>query len=131
MEEEWKEYYNNGLAYCRTALAVRSRKEKFGTVVLYNLIGLALEGMLTGMIMKNGEMPEHSGVGSMLRILKEKYDMPLSFKEESRFFNKFMNFCSLDVTPQEDPSADDIDRMLDFLVRVKEWGVGKIGISVF
>ena len=127
MKEDWKDYYREGLAYCRTALAAGSRKEKFGTVVLYNLIGLALENMLTGIIMKDGEMPEHSGVGSMLQILEKKHEMPLSFKEESRFFNKFMNFCSLDVTFRDDPSADDIDRHLSFLSSVLRWSEGVVG----
>ena len=80
--------------------------------------------------MRDDQLPEHSGIGSMLDLLKVKYNMPVSFKEESRFFNKFMNyFCTLEVMPRVDPTTEDIDRMLLFLVNVRDWVVEKADIT--
>ncbi len=119
--DEWSVYLNEGLAYSKTVLGAKSKGRKFGNSVYYNLIGLALESLLTALIMKDGDLPEHSSIGSMMRMLKDKYEMPESFREETRFYNKFMNFCALDVTPQVDPSDEEIERMIAFLVSVKDW----------
>jgi len=130
--EGWKTYYDGGLAYCTTVLGAKAngKEDKFGTSVMYNLMGLAIENLLTGLIMKDDQLPEHSGIGSMLELLKVKYNVPVSFKEEGRFFNKFMNyFCTLEVMPRVDPTTEDIDRMLLFLVNVRDWVVEKTGIT--
>lgn len=124
--EEWNVYYNDGLAYCKTVMGAKDKGKKFGNAVMYNLIGLSLESMLTALIMKDGSLPEHSSIGNMLRLLKAKHDVPVSFTEESRFYNKFMNMCSLDVFASNDPDDEDIERMISFMVNVRSWVKGQV-----
>ncbi len=120
--EDSEKYYREGAAYYKTIMAAKAKGKDFGNQVYFNLIGLSLEGMLTGLIMQTGDLPEHSSIGSMFRMLKDQYEVPESFAEESRFLNKFMNyFCSLDIEKQEDPNDKDIERMLNFLTVAKEW----------
>lgn len=127
--EEWKNYYDEGLAYYKTVLGAKTKPSKFGNAVLYNLVGLSLESLLTSLLMKDGDMPDHSSIGSMLRLLQKNYEMPESFKTESRFYNKFMNFCALDVVPQVDPTDEEIERMVTFLKDVRTWVEQNLGIS--
>lgn len=128
--EESEKYYREGAAYYKTVMGAKAKGKEFGNQVYFNLIGLSLEGMLTGLIMRTGDLPEHSSIGSMFRMLKDQYDVPESFKEESRFLNRFMNyFCSLDVGKQEDPEDEDIERMLKFLTDAKEWIDQKISLN--
>lgn len=124
--ETWKVYYEEGLAYAKTVTGAKSKGKNLGNTVMYNLIGLSLEGMLTALIMKEDDLPEHSSIGSMLRLLKSSYEVPESFKDEVRFFNRFSNLCSLydEVLPA--PKDEEIDRMVNFMENIKNWVVEKL-----
>lgn len=121
--EEWKNYFDQGIAYRKTVLGTLKNRSKFGNSLIYNIIGLSLECILAGLLMKNGRLAEHSSVGNMLRMLKDNYpDMPESFKEESRFFNRFMDYyCSLEIGTPLVPTDQDLMRMVGFMNQVGEW----------
>jgi hypothetical protein len=38
-----------------------------------------------------------------------------------RFMNRFMNFCSLEPTPEIVPTNEEIKRMVNFATSLKEW----------
>lgn len=89
---------------------------------------VSLEAFLTVLITSDGDMPEHSSISSMLRMLKEKYEVPEPFIEKSRFYNRFMNFCSLEVSKPHEPTDTEIDRMVNFLSQLKCWVEENLGI---
>ena len=126
--ETWNGYYSEAVAYYKTTVGARAKSRPFGNLVYYNLIGLSLEGLLTALISKDGSLPEHSSISSMLRMLKAKYEVPEAFIEESRFYNKFMNFCSLEVLETLEPTDEEIDRMIGFVGNLKEWVDQNMGI---
>ena len=119
--EEWKKYLGDGLAYCKTVLGARVKKKNFGNAVLYNLIGLSIESLLMALLLRDRQLPEHSSIVTMLNMLRKNYEMPESFKTESRFYNQFMNFCSLDIMENVDPTDPELERMIAFLVNIREW----------
>jgi len=125
--EEWSGYYNEGVSYYNATIGGIKKGRKLGNAVYYNLVGLALESFLTAAITKDGFLPEHSSVSSMLRELKKKYDVPESFTNEARFFNRFMNMCSLEVMEIKEPNDEDIERMADFAGNVKSWTESIVG----
>lgn len=127
--ETWNGYYAEAVAYYKTTMGAKAKGRPFGNLVYYNLVGLALEGFLTALISKDGSLPEHSSISSMLRMLKKKYDVPESFTEESRFYNKFMNFCSLEVLETLEPTDEEIDRMINFLTQMKDWVGLHLGLA--
>ena len=111
--ENWEKYYDEASSYSKAAFGAFNNS-RLGSQVVYNLIGLAIENYLTAVCMKLGIMPEHSSIGGMLRQLGKEMEIPNSFNVESRFINKFMNFCSLEVFEPKDPSRADLVRMLSF-----------------
>lgn len=119
--EEWSGYYGEGLSYYKTTVGGIKKGKKLGSAVYYNLIGLSLESFLTAAITKDGFLPEHSSISYMIRELKKKYDVPESFTEESRFFNRFMNMCSLDIVEIKEPNDEELQRLVKFLEQVKDW----------
>ena len=126
--EEWNGYYSEAVAYYKTTVGAKKKGRPFGNLVYYNLIGLSLEGFLTAMMTNGGDLPEHSSISSMLRALGKKYEMPESFRGESRFYNKFMNFCSLEVQEPLEPTDEEIDRMIRFVENLKSWIDENLGI---
>jgi hypothetical protein len=57
----------------------------------------------------------------MYRELKKNHHAPEEFHAEVRFMNRFMNFCSLEPTPEIVPTDDEIKRMVSFATSLKEW----------
>ena len=62
-----------------------------------------------------------SSISYMIRELKKKYDVPESFTDDSRFFNRFMNMCSLDIVEVKEPNDEELLRLVEFLEQVKVW----------
>ena len=116
--EDWKKYYDEASSYSNAAFGAFNKK-RLGNHVVYNLIGLAIENYLTSLCIKLDIMPEHSSIGSMLHLLKKQIEVPGNFSVESRFINKFMNFCSLEVLDTPEPKDPDLVRMLSFTEDIK------------
>ncbi|WP_159522631.1 hypothetical protein [Sunxiuqinia indica] len=126
--ETWIGYYEEAAAYYKTIVGARRKNRPFGNLVYYNMVGLSLEGFLTAVIAKDNDLPEHSSISSMLRMIKKKYEVPEYFTDESRFFNRFMNFCSLEVLEMKEPTDEEIDRMIKFVEDLKNWIDKSIGV---
>ncbi len=126
--EDWEKYYNEASSYSKAAFGAFNKK-KLGGHVIYNLIGLAIENYLTALCMKFNLMPEHSSIGSMIHLLKKQVEIPESFGAESRFMNKFMNFCSLEVMETPEPKTSDLVRMLSFTEDVKNFTEENLGVK--
>lgn len=126
--EDWKKYYDEAASYSKAAFGAFNKK-KLGNHVVYNLIGLAIENYLTAVCMKFNVLPEHSSIGSMLHLLKKQVTVPEGFTAESRFINKFMNFCSLEIMDMPAPGDSDLVRMLSFTEDVKSFSVEILEVS--
>jgi len=106
--------------YYKAALGA-SRKNTLGNLVIYNVVAMSIENYMTSVLMKSGFIPEHSSISSMYRELKKNHNAPEEFHAEVRFMNRFMNFCSLEPTPEIVPTDDEIKRMVRFATSLKEW----------
>lgn len=117
---EWESYYLEATDYYKAALGA-SERNTLGNLVIYNVVAMSIENYMTSVLMKSGFIPEHSSISSMYRELKKSHNAPEEFHAEVRFMNRFMNFCSLEVTPVIVPADDEIKRMLSFATSLKEW----------
>jgi len=117
---EWKSYYLEAADYYKTALGA-SKKKTLGNLVIYNVVAMSIENYMTCILMKSGFIPGHSSISSMYRELKKNHNAPEEFHAEVRFMNRFMNFCSLEPTPEIVPTDEEIKRMVSFATSLKDW----------
>jgi hypothetical protein len=117
---EWESYYLEAADYYKAALGA-SKKKTLGNLVIYNVVAMSIENYMTSILMKSGFIPEHSSISSMYRELKKNHNAPEEFHAEVRFMNRFMNFCSLEPTPEIVPTDEEIKRMVSFATSLKEW----------
>jgi len=117
---EWESYYLEATDYYKAALGA-SQKNTLGNLVIYNVVAMSIENYMTSILMKSGFIPEHSSISSMYRELKKNHNAPEEFHAEVRFMNRFMNFCSLEPTPEIIPTDDEIKRMVSFATSLKDW----------
>lgn len=125
---EWKSYYLEATDYYKAALGA-SGKSKLGNLVIYNVVAMSIENYMTSVLMKSGFIPEHSSISSMYRELKKNHNAPEEFHAEVRFMNRFMNFCSLEPTPEIVPTDEEIKRMIGFATLLKEWTCDYLAIE--
>lgn len=125
---EWKSYYSEASDYYKTAFGA-AQKKRLGNLVIYNLVAMSIENYMTSVLMKAGFIPEHSSISSMYRELKKNHNAPEEFHAEVRFMNRFMNFCSLEPTPEIVPTDDEIKRMVSFATSLKDWTNGYLAIE--
>lgn len=117
---DWEKYYNEAIGYFNTAIGAKEKK-KLGNMVIYNLVSISIENLITSLLVRDGMLPQHSGIGSMLRELKKNYEVPKSFYEDARLLNRYMNFCSLEIMPKLEPTDEDIEKMCSFMNELKDW----------
>lgn len=117
---EWESYYIEAADYYKAAKGA-AHKKTLGNLVIYNVVAMSIENYMTCLLIKTGFIPEHSSISGMHRELKKLYDVPEVFQSEVRFMNRFMNFCSLDVTPVIVPTDEEVIRMIRFVSSLKEW----------
>jgi len=125
---EWKSYYSEASDYYKTAFGA-AQKKRLGNLVIYNLVAMSIENYMTSVLMKSGFIPEHSSISSMYRELKKNHNTPEEFHAEVRFMNRFMNFCSLESTPEIVPTDDEISRMINFATSLKQWTINYLGVE--
>ncbi|WP_297100554.1 hypothetical protein [uncultured Draconibacterium sp.] len=123
MEQTWKKYFDDANDYSKAAIGSFG-KMKFGSQVVYNLISMAIENYLTALCISSGEMPEHEGISYMLRQVAKNIEIPEPFHQEARFMNRFMNYCSLEVQEQKDPTHEELSRMIGFMGDLKSFCEG-------
>ena len=117
---EWESYYLEAADYYKAALGA-SKKNTLGNLVIYNVVAMSIENYMTCILMKSGFIPGHSSISSMYRELKKNHNAPEEFHAEVRFMNRFMNFCSLEPTPEIVPTDEEIKRMVSFATSLKDW----------
>lgn len=116
--ENWKEVWEEGLAYAQTIKKLDPDNTKLDNHTIYNMVCMACESMLTAVIGMHGEMAEHSTVSGMLRVLGTKVAVPDHLIQESRFLNRFNTYCSLESVPAKEITTEDIKKMKDFILNV-------------
>ncbi|WP_297087325.1 HEPN domain-containing protein [uncultured Draconibacterium sp.] len=116
----WTKYFDEADRYTKAAEG-SFKKEKLGSLVVYNVLSMAVENYLTALCVSTGDMPEHSGITAMLKQIGKKMEIPEEFHAEARFINRFMNFCSLEVLETKEPTREELARMLDFTAALKEY----------
>lgn len=116
--EEWEKYLVEANSYYKSALGAFNNR-KLGNIIIYNLIGFAIENYFVAICIKIDVMPSHSSINSMYQLLKKHVEIPDSFVDEIRFLNRFLNFCIHDLQEPFQPEIPDLERMLDFTCDVK------------
>lgn len=106
--ESWKNFWDQGEAYLRTAQRGSLRPEKFTPEILYNICGMAIEGFFMGYLAFRGNLPENHTLRDLLRAGEKLMDFPQSLKERIARMDRFQEICSLIDYKRQTPSPDDV-----------------------
>jgi len=115
-----------GLNYLKKTSKIDPKTTKLGAEVVYNMVSLGIEAVLTHVLMSYDKMVDHSGISMMLRELESVETVPEDWKAAARFMNKFQSYCSLEPIPAKVPNADELEKILAFGRQIETYALEKL-----
>ena len=109
----WREYIKEGEQYLKCAVnASEKRREVFTPVILYNLIGMAIEKFLMGFLMHNGALAENHTMIDILNSVEKITGPQPQMLDDFRYLDSFQEICDIDAYNTREPTMDEIPRIL-------------------
>lgn len=116
----WREYIKEGEQYLRCAVnAAEKRRGGFTPVILYNLIGMAIEKFLKGFLMHHGALAENHTKIDILNSVEKITGPQPEMRENFRYLDSFQEICDIDAYNTREPTMDEIPRIIACGVTIK------------
>ena len=109
----WREYVKEGEQYLKCAVnAAKMRRRAFTPVILYNLIGMAIEKFLMGFLMHNGALAENHTMIDILNSVEKITGPQPEMLEDFRYLDSFQEICDIDAYNTREPTMAEIPRII-------------------
>jgi len=116
----WRQYIREGEQYLKCAVkANEKRREVFTPVILYNLIGMAIEKFLMGFLMHNGALAENHTMIDILRSVEKITGAQPQMAEDFCYLDSFQEICDIDAYNRREPTRDEIPRILACGIKIQ------------
>lgn len=110
---DWSKYLGEGEQYLALARgAATRRREVFTPNIIYNVIAMAIEKYLMGLLMYHGTLAENHTMGDLLSAVERVVGPLPQFTESFRYLDSFQEICSLETYQCREPTWEDIPRIL-------------------
>jgi hypothetical protein len=116
----WRQYIREGEQYLKCAVnAAEKRSGVFTPVILYNLIGMAIEKFLMGFLMHHGALAENHTMIDILRSVEKITGPQPQMAKDFRYLDSFQEICDMDAFNRREPDLTEIPRILACGVKIQ------------
>ncbi|WP_052813222.1 hypothetical protein [Desulfonatronum thioautotrophicum] len=128
--ESWRDFINEGRQFHKAALGGIKRSEIFTTEILYNLLAMAMEKYIMGLLMYRKNLPDNHTFRDLVDGLRrmeaqsEDYSGPRltnKLAEELLALDAFQEICSVEGYARRPPSEEEILRMSQTCASLQEY----------
>lgn len=112
--QEQKQLITEGVAYIDRLQKIDVTKSKLGSEVLYNMVCLGIESVLTGVLLKYDCVIDHSSIFRLLMELEKRESIPLSWKDSAKALARYNTYCSFERIVTKLPTNEELDRFFAF-----------------
>lgn len=118
----WEEYWSEGRAYLKTASAAfAQRKKAFTTVVLYNIIAMAIEKFVMTALMRQGTLPYNHTMRDLVEAMDETFPNAMGdIRAGLLKLDKYQEICDIDTFNISGPAMEEIPAMLGLATRLHD-----------
>ncbi|MFP4390418.1 MAG: hypothetical protein ACLFPR_15935, partial [Desulfococcaceae bacterium] len=110
----------DGDRYLKTAVnGYRNRPAVFTPEIVYNLVGMAIEKHVMGVMLHDKKMPDNHTLTDLVHALEELCDVDRDLYDRILNMDRFQEICSLAAYRREPPAPDDVPEFLDVGTRVQ------------
>lgn len=117
----WQEFLREGNQFLATANnAHDQRREAFTTVILYNLVAMAIEKLIMAVLMKNGQLPYNHTMHDLVEAIDTFLPHELAgLGEELKRLDAFQDICDMESYSISPPTMGQIGGMLKLALEVQ------------
>ncbi len=118
----WEDFWGEGKAFLKTASAAYAQQKKaFTTVILYNIIAMAIEKFVMTALMCEGKLPYNHTMKDLVEAMDEAFPgaMP-DIREGLLQLDQYQEICDLDTFNIAGPAMAEIPLMLDLAGRLQD-----------
>lgn len=107
-DSDWKEAYNQGIAWYRLYCGALKKREKFTTELLYNFALMGIERLFMAYFFKIEKMPYNHTMSDLTLYMNEVSSIDKNLAEELNHLDMFQNICSVNHIETHKPTEEDI-----------------------
>lgn len=117
----WEDFWSEGKAFLKTASAAYAQQKKaFTTVILYNIIAMAIEKFVMTVLMCEGKLPNNHTMKDLVDAMDEVFpDSMAGIREGLLNLDQYQEICDVDTFNITGPAMEEIPLMLDLASRLQ------------
>jgi hypothetical protein len=118
----WEDFWGEGKAFLKTASAACAQHKKaFTTVILYNIIAMAIEKFVMTALMCEGKLPYNHTMKDLVEAMDEAFPGAMSdIREGLLELDRYQEICDIDTFNISGPAMEEIPTMLGLASRLQE-----------
>jgi len=118
----WEDFWSEGKAFLKTASAAYAqRKKAFTTVILYNIIAMAIEKFVMTALMCEGKLPFNHTMKDLVEAMDEAFPGAMSdIREGLLNLDQYQEICDIDTFNISGPAMEEIPTMLGLASRLQD-----------
>ncbi|MDD3813507.1 MAG: hypothetical protein PHZ02_02585 [Desulfocapsaceae bacterium] len=119
----WEDFWAEGKAFLKTASAAYAQHKKaFTTVILYNIIAMAIEKFVMTALMCQGKLPNNHTMKDLVEAMDEAFPSAMSggIREGLLKLDQYQEICDVDTFNITGPAMEEIPVMLDLAGRLQD-----------
>lgn len=118
----WEDFWGEGKAFLKTASAAYAQHKKaFTTVILYNIIAMAIEKFVMTALMCQGKLPNNHTMKDLVEAMDEAFPGAMSgIREGLLNLDQYQEICDVDTFNITGPAMEEIPVMLDLATRLQD-----------
>ncbi len=118
----WEGFLKEGGQFLDTAAnAYAGRRKVFTTVILYNLVAMAIEKLFMALLMKSGNLPYNHTMVDLVAAVEEYRPGFLTpiLADRLKAMDRYQEICDLDKFRMASPTMAETGAMLDLAAEVR------------
>ena len=115
-ELNWKTWLRSGDQYLKASGS--SQKMRFDTDIVYNLLGMALEGYVMAILDANNSLPENHTFTDLMDALETVCPVSPTLRESILKYESLQSICAVDKYSRQKPTADAVNELREAVQQI-------------
>ena len=113
----WQTWLKNGDQYL-SAATPKSKKHRFGTDIVYNLLSMSLEGYIMAILDYHHNLPHNHTYIDLIAALETVMSIDTTLKSRILQYENIQSICSIDKYHRSNPTEEELDDLRGAIIEI-------------